>query len=442
MNIVRENRETQTAIIKVTIDQTDYAKEVDKKLHEYKRKSNVPGFRPGMVPMGIINKMYSKGVTAEVAYKMASDNCFDYLEKEKIEYVGDVLPAEEQGAFDFENNSQHEFIFEIGIAPEVNIELTEKDKVVRYKIKPTDEMKEQYRSNFLRQYGHLEDVDVVIKDEAVTAELDNGELKIEEGYVGLISMSDEERKPFIGKKVGDQMVVNVNELYKDAKQRASMLSLDEKELANVNPEFNLKITKIRQFANPKMNEEFFKQAFPDGNVTDEKGFEAYIDSKIEAELENESGYIFTNTLRKYLLKTAGLTLPEEFLKRWLLMTNEGKISQEEIESEFAGFAEMMKWSAILKHFAKKLNIELTEEIMLNEAKAFAGAQFAQYGMMNAGDEMLENYAKQILSNKQEANKLAERAYEREIIQAITPLVKITSKSVTIEELGKILEKEK
>ncbi|MBQ3070432.1 MAG: trigger factor [Tidjanibacter sp.] len=440
MNIIKEARKDQTAIIKITVAEADYTAEVDKKLREYKRKANIPGFRPGMVPMGIINKMYRKGVVAEVAYKMASDSCFEYIEKEGIDYMGDVLPSDEQGAFDFDNNTEHEFIFEVGLAPKVELELTEKDKVTRYKIKVDEEMRSGYRGQFLRTYGRLVDVDVVEKDEAVMCTLDNGDIKSEDAYVGLISMSDEERKPFIGKKVGDQMIVNVNELYKSAQQRASVLGVKENELADIKPEFNLTITKIRKYADPEMNEEFFKMAFPEGNVTTEEQFEKFIDEKIAAELKKESDYVFSQTLREYLVEKANLTLPEGFLKRWLLAINEGKFTMEEIEKDFAPFAEMMKWSAVQKHFAKTLGVEVKQEDMLAEAKAYAAAQFAQYGMMNVAEEMLSNYAQQILSNKEEANKLIEKVYEQKVIEAVTPLVKVSNKSVTIAELNKILAK--
>ena len=441
MNIIKEARENQTAIIKITVSEADYNAEVDKKLREYKRKANIPGFRPGMVPMGIINKMYRKGVVAETAYKMASDNCFAYIEKEGIDYMGDVMPSEEQGAFDFDNNTDHEFIFEVGLAPVVDLELsTEKDKVTRYKIKVDEEMRSGYRSQFLRTYGRLVDVDVVENDEAVMCTIDNGDIKVEDAYVGLISMTEEERKPYIGKKVGDQMIVNVNELYKTEQQRASVLGVKENELASINPEFNLTITKIRKYADPEMNEEFFKMAFPAGDVTTAEEFEKMIDKKIEAELKKESDYVFTQTLREYLVEKANLTLPEDFLKRWLLAINEGKFTMEEIEKDFAPFAEMMKWSAVQKHFAKKLSIEVKAEDMDAEAKAYAAAQFAQYGMMNVADEMLTNYAQQILQNKEEANKLIEKVYEAKVVEAVTPLVKVSNKSVTIAELNKILAK--
>ncbi|MBR5135445.1 MAG: trigger factor, partial [Rikenellaceae bacterium] len=285
MKIVRENRENQTALIKVTVEQADYAADVEKKLRDYKRKAQMPGFRPGMVPMSLINKMYRKGVVAETAYKLASDSCFDYIEKENIDYMGDVLPSDEQGAFDFDNNADHDFVFELGLAPEVKIEFDPKEKLTRYNIKPADEMREGFRANYLNRYGKLVDVEAVTSDEALSVELNNGEIEVKDAYVGLISMSEEARKPFMGKKVGDQMIVNVNELYPTEQQRAAVLGVKAEELAEVKPEFNMIITQIRKFAAPELTEEFFKEAFPGGEVKSAEEFEKFIDKQIAAEMK-------------------------------------------------------------------------------------------------------------------------------------------------------------
>ena len=221
MKITREQREVGTSLLKVVVGEADYAEAVDKALREYKRKANIPGFRPGMVPMGVVRKMFGKGVVAEQAYKLASNSVFEYLQNEGIDYVGDVIPSEEQGDFDFENNTEHEFMFEIGEAPKVEMELSKEDKLTYNKIKIEASMHEQYKDNYLRRYGRLVEVESVVKDEALTVTLDNGDMRIEDAYVGLISMSDEERAPFIGKKVGEKMDVDVNELYKSASQRAA-----------------------------------------------------------------------------------------------------------------------------------------------------------------------------------------------------------------------------
>ena len=375
MNIVREQREQNNSLIKVTVGEKDYGDAVEKSLREYKRKANIPGFRPGMVPMGVIKKMYGKGVLAEQAYRQASEAAFNYLQEQKIDYVGDVIPSEEQGDFDFENGTEFEFIFEIGEAPEVKLELSAKDKMTYYTIKVDKKMHDDYRSNFLRRFGRLVDTDKVTADEALEVTLDNGDMKIEGAYVGLISMNEEERKPFIGKKVGFKTQVNVNELYKTPAQRAAVLQVKENELEGIKPEFSLEITKIRKFAEPELNEEFFKMAFPAGNVKTAEEFEAFVDAEISKELRRESDYLFTLQLRDFLLKKAGLTMPVAFLKRWLYVINEGKFTKEEIEKDFDAFVKLFTWNYLQKYFIKQDNLTVTPEEATAEAKALAQALF-------------------------------------------------------------------
>ena len=401
MNIVREQREQNNSLIKVTVGEKDYGDAVEKSLREYKRKANIPGFRPGMVPMGVIKKMYGKGVLAEQAYRQASDAAFNYLREQKIDDVGDVIPSEEQGDFDFENGTEFEFIFEIGEAPEVKLELSAKDKMTYYTIKVDKKMHDDYSSNYLRRIGRLVDTDKVTADEALEVTLDNGDMKIEGAYVGLISMNEEERKPFIGKKVGFKTQVNVNELYKTPAQRAAVLQVKENELEGIKPEFSLEITKIRKFAEPELNEEFFKMAFPAGNVNAAEEFEAFVDAEISKELRRESDYLFTLQLRDFLLKKAGLPMPVEFLKRWLYVINEGKFTKEEIEKDFDAFVKLFTWNYLQKYFIKQDNLTVTPEEATAEAKALAQAQFAQYGLPTAPEDMLANYAKKILEDREQ-----------------------------------------
>ena len=437
MNIVREQHGENNSLIRVTVGPDDYGQEVEKSLREYRRKANIPGFRPGMVPMGIIRKMYGKGVVAEQSYRTASNSVFEYLQKEDIDYLGDVIPAEEQGAFDFENNTEFEFVFEIGEAPAINLDLSEKDKLTYSKIKVDKKMHDDYRSNYLRRYGRLVDAAEVTSDEALTVTLDNGDMNVADAYVGLISMSEEERKPFLGKKVGDKMHVNINELYKNPAQRAACLQVKENELEGINPEFEMEITKIRKFAEPELNEEFFKMAFPQGNVTDEAGFDKLIDEQIAAELRRESDYLFTLQLRDYLVKKADLKMPEEFLKRWLYTINEGKFTMEEIGKDFDQFLKMFTWNYLQKHFIKADNLTVTKEEAEAEAKALAAAQFAQYGMPSAPDEMLAGYAGKILSDKEQGQKIYEKLYEVKVVEDVKSKIKVTEKAVSADDFAKL-----
>lgn len=439
MEITREQREQGTSLLKVVVSEKDYGEAVDKMLREYKRKANIPGFRPGMVPMGVVRKMYGKGAVAEQSYRTASNAVFEYLQKEGIDYVGDVIPSDEQGDFDFDNNTEHEFLFEIGEAPEVKLDLSDKDKLTYNKIKVEKTMHDAYKDNYLRRYGRLVDVDEVKNDEALTVVLDNGDMRIEDAYVGLISMSDDERKPFIGAKVGAKMEIDINELYKTASQRAAILQVKEDELESVNPKFELEIKQIRQFANPELNEEFFKMAFPAGNVKSEAELDSFVDAEIEKELGRESDYLFTINVRDFLMEKAALQMPAAFLKRWLFVINEGKFTKEDIEKDFDGFVKMFTWNYIQKHIIKEADLKVSAEEAEAEAKEFAKAQFAQYGMPSAPDEMVANFSKQILENKEQAQKIYEKLYELKVVDYVKSKIKVATKSVSSDEFAKLAQ---
>ena len=437
MEITRVQKEQGTSLLKVVVSEADYKEAVEKMLRDYKRKANVPGFRPGMVPMGIVRKMYGKGIVAEQSYRTASNAVFEYLQNEKIDYLGDVIPAEEQGAFDFDNSTEFEFIFEIGEAPKYDVTLSAKDKLTYHKIKISKEMHNNFLDNFLRRFGKLVEVETVENDEALTVTLDNGDLRVEDAYVGLISMNEEERKPWLGKKVGYKTTININEMYANPAQRAAMLHIKEAELEGLNPEFELEITMIRKFANPEINEEFFKTAFPEGNVADQKALDAYIDAQIEGEMARECDYMFAAHVRNFMIEKAALAMPTEFLKRWLYTINEGKFTMEDIEKDFEGFIKMFTWNYIQRQIITAENISVSEEEATAEAKSFAAMQFAQYGMPNAPEDMIANFAKNILDNKEQKQHIYEKLYEQKVVEAIRAKVKVTEKAVSAEEFSEI-----
>ena len=437
MEITRVQKEQGTSLLKVVVSEADYKEAVEKMLRDYKRKANVPGFRPGMVPMGIVRKMYGKGIVAEQSYRTASNAVFEYLQNEKIDYLGDVIPAEEQGAFDFDNSTEFEFIFEIGEAPKYDVTLSAKDKLTYHKIKISKEMHNNFLDNFLRRFGKLVEVETVENDEALTVTLDNGDLRVEDAYVGLISMNEEERKPWLGKKVGYKTTININEMYANPAQRAAMLHIKEAELEGLNPEFELEITMIRKFANPEINEEFFKTAFPEGNVADQKALDAYIDAQIEGEMARECDYMFAAHVRNFMIEKAALAMPTEFLKRWLYTINEGKFTMEDIEKDFEGFIKMFTWNYIQRQIITAENISVSEEEATAEAKSFAAMQFAQYGMPNAPEDMIANFAKNILDNKEQSQKIYEKLYEQKVVESVSAKVKVTEKAVSAEEFAEL-----
>ena len=216
-------------------------------------------------------------------------------------------------------------------------------------------------------------------------------------------------------------------------------SQGDAELEGINPEFELEITKIRKFAEPELNEEFFKMAFPAGNVKTAEEFEKFIDAQIESELRRESDYLFTLEVRNYLVKKAGLKMPEAFLKRWLYTINEGKFTMEEIEKDFDQFLKMFTWNYLQKHFIKADNLSVSKEEAEAEAKALAAAQFAQYGMPSAPEDMLAGYAGMILADKEQGQKIYEKLYETKVVEDVKSKVKVTEKSVSADDFAKLAQ---
>ncbi len=442
MKVTRNDQQGQTTLLSVLVQKEDYASKVEKQLKDYRKQAQIPGFRPGMAPMSIVQKMHGKSTLVDITYRIATDAAFEELKTQEIEPIGDLMPAEEQPKLDFDNGEEFEFIFEVGLSPKVELELSGDDKVTKYVLEATEEMLSGYTENFLRRFGKLEEVEAVVSEEAVSCTLDNSEIQIEEAYVGLISMSEEERAPFIGKRVGDKMTVNINELYKDEKQRAAILSLTESELETVNPEFELEITKIRAFVNPEINEEFLAMAFPEGDVNSSEEFNAKMAANVAAELASQVEFKWEDNVRDYCLEKTNLSLPEEFLKRWLFSINEGKFTMEQIEAEFPQFAKMMKWDLVKREVVKANELEIKEEDVVQEAKDMALAQFRQYGMASVADDMLENYAKQILSNKEEARKIFDRVGEKKTIATISERVTVVEKSMSVEDFSEMLNSER
>ncbi len=446
MNVVKEELPGQTLRLNVTVGGEDYAAEVEKQLKEYRKKAQIPGFRPGMVPMGVVNKMYRRGAVADVAYRKATDGAFDYIKAQDINPIGDLMPADEQKELDFETGTEFEFAFEIGLAPQVKLNLGPKDTVTRYTIQVDDQMRKGFRSNYMRRFGKLVDVDAVTLDEALTGTLtsatrvdaDGAPVTVEDAYVGLISMDDAARKPFIGKKVGDVMEVNVNELYKSPSQRASILGVKETELEEMDPNYTFVITQIRKFAEPEMDAAFFAQAFPDGDVTDQAGFNARIQEQVATELAKETEFKLAQDVRAMLLEKTALSMPEAFLKRWLFTINEGKFTMEEVEKDFAVFLDMMRWDLIQREVMRENSIEITPEQVKTEAREVARGQFLHYGIHTVQEDMLDNYAESILKNKEQVHKIYEQLGLRLTVEAVIRQIKVVEKSVTAAEFQQIV----
>lgn len=440
MSVVKENLEKQVELLKVVITPEEYGPVVDKQLKGYAKKANIPGFRVGHVPMSVIKKMYFKGLLAEESYRMASEQVFKFIQDNNIDTIAEPMPSSTQPELDFENPANLEFHFKVAVAPEININIAD-TTLEKVSITADDDMKKDYRENYMRRYAQMKNVDEVTKDEAVMADFEQDGTTIEEVYIGLVSMNEADRKPFIGKKVGDTMKVNITKLFPEEERRAGALKMKAEEVKELKPDFNITIKEIKGLGYPELNEEFFKMAFPQGDVKNEADFDKMLDENLAKELEREAKFYFMTTTREKLMEMAGITLPEAFLREWIQAVNHEKFTEEQIDKDFPQYLEIVRWGLVQKKFVKEADLKVTKEEIIDEAKNTARMQFAQYGLPNVEESMVDRFAQQMLSNETEIRKINEALYETKVMDWFEANAKIKTKKVTVDQFKKLVEKQ-
>jgi trigger factor len=442
MKISQQNIDELNATIVLTIEKADYEPRVKKNLNEYRRKAEIRGFRPGMAPMSIVEKMHGKAALLDEVQNLISENLNKHIEEKKLHLLGEPLPNEDDHKpINWDAPDELEFKFDIGMAPEINIKLTEKDKVPYYKIQITDEDLSKYKENIVRQYGQLTDAESAEEDDFIKATLTQGEHTVEDSYISLKTVEDKKlQKPFLGKKAGDEIEVDVKKTFTNETDLAAMLKVKKEELANFEPVFKIKINEVKRFAPAVLDQDLYDRIFGKDEVKSEEEFNKKAAERIASEYEQESEYRFTVDVRDETLKKAKLKLPEDFLKRWLLYANEGKLTKEQIDNDFEAFANDLRWQIIRGHFTQTQDLKVTEEDMRDHARKMARYQFAMYGLQNAPDEQLNHYANSILANEKEVKRIYEKVEDDKVIGYIKSLVKLDEKEITMEKLQKLYEK--
>jgi len=449
MNVVKEKTGDLTAVLKVKIAESDYAEKVDNVIKDYRKKARIDGFRPGKVPTGLIKKMYGKGILVEEVNKLISESLTNYIREEKLNILGEPLPAEDQKTVDFDADTEFEFSFDIALAPEVDVKLSKKDKVPYYEIKVDKKLLETHIDNYARRFGEFKDVEETTDNEMLTG---NFEQLDEEGNVleGGITANDvritieyikdeEIKKAFAGKKVGDIVKFDVRKAYPSDSEIASMLRIDKEVAQNITGEFQFEILKVQRFDKAEINQELFDKAFGKDVIKSEDEFKAKVTEEIKSNFVRETDYRFLIDAKKKFVEKIDPKLPTEFLKRWLVAANEGKFTPEQIEEEFPKFEEDLKWQLIKDQIIKENEIKVEEHEVLEAAKEVTAAQFAQYGLANLPDEQLEQYAQEILKKDNERRNLYEKKFEDKVVEFIKDSVKLDTKEVTVEEFQKLWE---
>ena len=449
MNIVRKDLDQNNALVTLVIEKADYTEQVDKKLKETRKKANIPGFRPGMVPAGLIKKMYGKQMLAEEINKLVSDSLYNYIRENNVNLLGEPLPNEtEQKPIDFDNQEDFEFVFDLGIAPEFEVELTKKDKVKFYNITVSDEMIENQVKSYTGRYGkYIQEEVVEEKDmlkgellEMVDGKVNESGLKVQDATLTASYMKDDEQKAlFIGAKKGDIIVFNPSKAFESETEISSMLKISKDAVKDVVSDFQFKIESITRYHESEIDQELFDKVYGEGTVTSEEEFRTKIKENIQENLTSDSEYKFGVDAQKMLVeKYNELVFPDAFLKRWVLSSNEN-LTQETLEEDFPKMIENLKWQLIKNKLEKANDLKVEIADIDGYARKMAKAQFAQYGMIGMDDEIIANYAKDMMKKEETVRNIMDKVAEEKILAIIKEAVKLDNKEVTIEEFNKMFE---
>jgi trigger factor len=450
MNITKEPVDNLNAVITVKVDENDYQEKVEDVLKDYRKKANIKGFRPGKVPMGMIRKMYYIPVLVEEINRMVSDKLMTYIHEEKLAILGEPMPHNgDQKEPDFTNDKEFEFKFDLGLAPDFKADVTEKDKITFYTIKVEDKVINDQIDNIAKRFGEFYPVEEAKGDELVVAdlyELDEKNQRMDEGVyseqasMSLDMMKDEkEKKAFKAKKVGDIVVFNVKVAYPNDAELSSLLKVEKEKLAELSSKFEAEIKEIKAFQKHEVNQELFDKVYGEGTVKSKEEFKEKISEELKMNYERESNYKFALDSKDYFIKKAKIDLPVEFLKRWIVATNE-EMSEDKIDQEFASYEDEFRWQLIKDRMIRAYEINVSEQELLEYAFILSKNQFYQYGLYNVPDEQIENYAREQLTKPEESRRLRDQKYEDKLIKFIKESVKLEKKEITEEKFRKLFEK--
>jgi trigger factor len=447
MNVIREDIQAGTALLKVQIAPADYQSKVNASLEKYRKQAKIPGFRPGKTPMGLIQKQYGKAVLGEELNKIVNDALYKYIQEEKIEILGNPIPKDDvEVKGDFNQPTDFEFAFEIGLLPKFNIELSPKSKFDYVKVKIDDTLLDKQIDDLRRRYGKLVASEEVGEKDMILGqfvELNDDETIKDQGIMHSSTISvefieDKELlKTFKWKKIGDKVIVDPKKVSRGDKDLAAMLGIKEENLSSISSKFQLTINEIRHMEMAELNQELFDKLFGEGAISSEKELKERISVDLERMFENDSDRLLTNKVYDELMDKTNLELPKDFLKRWIKLTNEKPISMEEIDSQFDGYEKSMKWQLIQGQIFKDNDLKLDQKEVLEFTKGLLINQYAQYGIPSPEEKELNEAAIRVLSNKEESSRIYEMISETKLTEYFKNTVKLNEKLVPYDDFIKI-----
>jgi len=439
MNVVEEKIDDLNAVIRVQIVPEDYSEKVDKTLKDYRKQANIPGFRPGKVPMGLIKNKYGKAVLAEELNKVVNESINNFITTNKVEILGNPMPKEdEEVKGDFDNPGEFEFAYEIGLAPEFEVNLSKKNKFDYLKVDIADDMLDKEVENLAKRYGSL-----VPAEKAGEKDMVLGEFKQIDGDItntSTISMEfiadDKVKKEIVGQKVGTTLKLDPKSVSKGAEDMAAMLAISKEEAEALEGDFEFKITEVKTMVPAAVDQALFDKLFGEGAVKTEEELRERIKTDLERMFTNDSDRLLSQTISDKLIEKTNFDLPEDFLKRWIMASSEKEVTREELDADFENYAKSLKWQLIQNKIIKNNDIKVEPDEVMEYTKGLLVNQYAQYGMPAPEDAQLLSQAQEVLQNREEANKIYDNIYGSKMLSFFKETVKLNEKSLPYDDFVK------
>lgn len=449
MNISFENPDKINGRLTMTVEESDYKEDVEKTLKDYRKKANMPGFRPGQVPMGMVKRQYGPAVKMDVINKLVGKKVYDYIKENKIQMLGEPLASEKHDAVDLEKDAPYTFVFDIAVAPEFKIELNGKNKIDYYKIQVDDKLIDRQVDAFAARMGEYVKAETFEGDDMLKGDLreldeqgnaKEGGLTVEAAVLMPSYIKEEgEKKKFDGAKLGDIITFNPRKAYASDVELASFLKVDKEQLKNYTGDFSYQVTEINRYQNHAVNQELFDNVYGKDAVKDEKQFREKIAEGLKAQLEGDSDYKFLLDTRAYAEQKVGkLEYPDELLKRIMRKNNPDK-DEAFVEKNYDESIKQLTWHLIKEQLVKAHDIKVEDQDIKEAAREAARAQFAQYGMSNVPDEYIDNYVNDLLKKQESMDAFVDRAIDSKLTQALKNSVKLNEKEISLDDFNKMLE---
>lgn len=452
MKISFENPDKINGLLTLTVEEADFKEDVEKTLKDYRKKANLPGFRPGMVPMGMIKRQYGPSVKVDVINKLVGEQIYKYMQENKVQMLGEPLPSEKQVTLDLDKDAPYTFLFDIAVAPEFKVELTDKDKIDYYNIEVDDQLIDRQVDMFASRSGNYEKVEEFQGNDMLKGDLreldENGSTK-EDGITVADAVMmpeyikvDEQKQLFVGAKLGDIITFNPRKAYPDNDAEvSSLLKIDRAQVSEHTGDFSYQITEISRYKKHAVDQELFDQTFGQGAVKDEKEFRQKIAEGLKAQLADDADFRFIQDVRAYAEKKVGrLTFPDALLKRVMLANNRDK-GEDFVNKNYDQSIKELTWHLIKEQLVAANNVKIDDADIKATAKEAARAQFAQYGMNNVPEEYIDNYADEILKKKESVDGLVDRSVDRKLTDALKKTVKLNEKKISLDDFNKLMSGE-